>query len=108
MPVTEDQAEIMHFAGHHRLSPAFRDGVPVLVPPDAPGERCGWAAFFAAIRSRGAVATLDAEDPASFRLVSAGGSGPRPAAGAHAPSSRGVLAEARRFFAALRGKLPPA
>lgn len=105
MPLDADRAALIHFAGRHRLSPALRDGAPVLVGAGAPGERCGWAAFFAAPARRRVAAAFDPDDPASFRTVPAGAS-PGPA-GARAPRA-GAFAEARRFLAALRGRPPPA
>ncbi len=108
MPLAADRAEVIHFAGRHRLSPALRDGAPVLVAAGAPGERCGWASFFAAPAGRRLEAALDPDDPASFRTVPAGGARPsRAPAGGPSPRARAV-AEARRFLAALRGRLPPA
>lgn len=110
MPITEDRGEIIHFAGRHRLSPALRDGAPALVAHGEPGERGGWAEFFAALRARGALASLEPDDPASFRLVARGAAGPT-SAEAGAPSAArgpGAFAEARRFLAALRGRFPPA
>ncbi len=105
MPLDADRAGVIHFAGRHRLSPALRDGEPVLVAPGGPGERCGWAAFFAAPPRRHAAAAFEPDDPASFRTVPAGAS-PAPAGG-RAPRA-GAFAKARRFLAALRGRLPPA
>jgi hypothetical protein len=109
MPVTVDRADVIHFAGRHRLSPALRDGGPALVPPGEPGERCGWAAFFAALRERRLAVSFAPDDPASLSFVP-----DRAAAGHPSPSpgparGGGALAEARRFLAALlRGRLPPA
>ncbi len=103
MPITHDRADVLHFAGRHRLSPALRDGAPALVAHGEPGERCGWAEFFAALQARGALPFLEPDDPASFRLVARGaaapsGEGPAPA------RARGAFAEAGRFLAALRGR----
>src|SRR5512133_2024405 len=98
MPLDADRAEVIHFAGRHRLSPALRDGMPVLLGGGAPGERCGWAAFFAAPARRHVIAAFDPEDPESFRTAPAGGRAARAEA----------FAGARRFVAALRGRLPPA
>jgi hypothetical protein len=106
MPLDGDRAEVIHFAGRHRLSPALRDGAPVLVPAGAPGERCGWAAFFAAPARRRVAAVLDPEDPASFRTVPAAAASPAPGGGRAARAA--AFAEARRFLAALRGRLPRA
>ncbi len=107
MPLEADRAVVVHFAGRHRLSPALRDGAPALVAQGEPGERCGWAEFFAAPAGRRVRAVLDPADGRSFRLVPAG-SGGAPAGGP-APRSRvaGAFAQARRFLAALRGRLPP-
>src|SRR5512138_1557555 len=105
MPLTVDRAEVIHFAGRHRLSPAIRDGAPALVPAPETAGRCGWAPFFAALEAAGLAASLDPDDPASFTLVPRGGG--RAGAGP-APASRGAVAEARRFLAALRGRYPPA
>jgi len=106
MPYTLDRAEILHFAGRHRLSPALRDGAPALVGVGEPGERCGWAEFFAAMTARRGVAAFERDDPSSFRLV------PRDAASAAAGAGRargpGACGEARRFLEALRGRFPPA
>jgi hypothetical protein len=110
MPITADRAALIHFAGRHRLSPALREGAPALVAPADTVGRCGWAEFFAALHARGLAASLDPEDPASFRLVRAGGaaaSAPAGAAPAAAPRAPGAFAEVRRFLAALRGRWPP-
>ena len=108
MPLDADRAEVIHFAGRHRLSPALREGAPALVAAGEPGERCGWAEFFAAPAGRRVGAALDPDDPASFRIVPAGASRASGAPGG-GPAPRGrAFAAARRFLAALRGKLPPA
>jgi hypothetical protein len=96
---TTDRAEVIHFAGRHHLSPALRDGAPALVAHGEAGARCGWATFFAALEARGLAARLDPEDVASFALA------PR-AEAAHGHARAGNPgAEARRFLAALRGRL---
>ncbi len=108
MPLEADRAEVIHFAGRNRLSPALREGAPALVAPGEPGERCGWAPFFAAPAGRRLAAAFDPDDPASFRIVPGGASRASRAPGG-APARRGgAFAEARRFLAALRGTLPPA
>jgi hypothetical protein len=104
MPITTDRGDVIHFAGRHRLSPALREGAPALVPPGDNGQRCGWAEFFAALDARELVASFEPEDPASFRPVPRGAA----SAGAGHASGPGALAEARRFVAALRGRLPRA
>jgi hypothetical protein len=104
MPVTVDRADIVHFAGKHRLSPAVRDGAPVLVGHGEPGERCGWADFFAAMGARGLAASFEPEDPGSFRFVPRGEVAAHPRGGPG--PGRGAFAEARRFLAALLGRPP--
>lgn len=92
--VTQDRAAIIHGAGARGLSPALRDGAPALVPLEEREGRCGWAAFFEALRRRrGAVAL----EEGAARIVE----GEAPAA--DAPGGPGALAEARRFLRALRG-----
>ncbi len=108
MPITDDRGDVIHFAGRHRLSPALRDGVPALVAHGEPGERRGWGEFFAALRARGALASLDPDDPGSFKLVARGAAGPSSAGGPSRAPEPGAFAEARRFLAALRGRFPPA
>jgi hypothetical protein len=92
-----DRGEIMHLAGFHRLSPALRDGAPVLAAPGDPaGGRCGWAPFFAALERRALAVAWEPGDAGSVRLVRRDErmpSPPRPA----------PLAEARRFLRAWRG-----
>ncbi len=104
MPLVADRAEVIHFAGRHRLSPALRDGGPALGAAGAPGDRCGWAEFFAAPAGRRVAAAFDPNEPASFRIVPAGASS---APGGVRARRAGACAEARRFAAALRGRLPP-
>ena len=107
MALVADREAVIHFAGRHRLSPALRDGAPVLVGPGAAGERCGWAAFFAAPAGRRLAAAFDPDDAASFRTFPAAEArASRAPAGVRGPRGR-AFAEARRFLAALRGKLPP-
>lgn len=102
MPLQVDRAEVIHFAGRHRLSPALRDGAPALVAAGEPGDRCGWAPFFAALAERRLAVSFEPDDPSSLSFVPHGGG--RADAG-RAPS-RGLFAEARRFLAALRGRYP--
>lgn len=105
MPNTRDRGDVVHFAGRHHLSPALRDGVPVLVAHGEPGRRCGWAELFAAMSARGLVASLEPDDPGSFRLVSRAAA---PSSDAGLGRRPGAVSEARRFLGALRGRFPPA
>ncbi len=106
MPVaTRDRGEIMHFAGLHALSPALRNGAPAFAPRgDTASARCGWAAFFEALRRLDLVLVYDREDPGSARFA--------PAREAKAlrhehASLRSALEHARRFLRALEGAGPP-
>jgi hypothetical protein len=96
VPATLDRSDVIHFAGRHRLSPALRDGEPVLVGQGEPGARCGWADFFAALEARGLALAFDPDDGSSARLVPAA----EAARTGHGP---GPLEEIRRFVTALRG-----
>jgi len=120
MPLTADRADIIHFAGRHRLSPAVRDGAPLLVATGDAAGRCGWAPFFEALRARGLALSFEPGAEA-FTFVPARAASGHPSAAAAAPPSPssspspgparvgGVLAEARRFLAALLGRpAPPA
>ncbi len=105
MPITWDRADVIHFAGRHRLSPALAAGSPALVPAGEVAGRCGWAEFFAALNRAGLVASFDPEDAGSLKLVRRDAAAASGVAPSHA---RGAFAEARRFLEALRGRLPPA
>jgi hypothetical protein len=73
MQVTRDRGEIIHFAGFHHLSPALRDGVPVLVGAGDPGAtRCGWPTFFHALDERGLSLAWDPAAPERAELRPAG------------------------------------
>jgi hypothetical protein len=56
-----DHGELIHFAGRHGLSPALVDGAPALLARGAPGQRCGWEAFFSALHARGETLVLASE-----------------------------------------------
>lgn len=95
--VSADRGLIVHLAGRHQLSPALRDGAPVLLARETSG-RCGWEPFFRALEG-GALSVAFDED-GTARTV------PRAGIPAHAGSHGGPLAEARRFLRALRGEWP--
>jgi hypothetical protein len=75
MAFTHDRGEILHRAGRARLSPALRDGAPVLVPMSDTAGRCGWAPFFAALEGRGLAVAWEDADPGSVRVAPASGAG---------------------------------
>ncbi len=97
MPPTRDRADVIHFAGRHRLSPALREGAPALVAHGEEGERCGWEPFFRAMDER--ALALDADpDSGAFRFV------PAAQARRRRTGPGAALSEACRFLAALRGR----
>ncbi|HEU4383695.1 MAG TPA: hypothetical protein VFR85_09345 [Anaeromyxobacteraceae bacterium] len=98
---TADRGEIVHVAGLHGLSPALRDGAPVLSSGHGDAARCGWEAFFAAMEERGLALAWDPEDPAAAALV------PRSELPLHGHVSQGGLARTARFVRALLGRSGP-
>ena len=95
---THDRAEVLNLAGANHLSPAIRDGAPVLVAHTETAGRTGWGPFFAALDRAGLELSWDTEDPSTVQAI--------PVAEAralevHPPLSEGI-ARARRFLAALR------
>lgn len=101
MPATTDRGDILHLAGRRHLSPALRDGRPVLVEGHDPSAvRCGWEAFFRALSGAGlAVAfTPGAEGP--IELVARERAHGDPV---HRASLGHAVAHSRRFLAAWRG-----
>ena len=66
MRVTTDRGEIIHHAGFHRLSPAVREGAPVLAGPGDPAGRCGWEPFFHAMEELHLRAELGEDGSARF------------------------------------------
>ncbi len=64
---TRDRCDIIHLAGRLRLSPAVRDGDPLLVPVGDNAGRCGWEPFFAALERGGRWVTVD--DGGAARIV---------------------------------------
>jgi hypothetical protein len=92
-----DHGEIIHMAGRLGRSPALASGAPVLLAHGEPGQRCGWADFFSALRARGetAVPTPDG----GYRIA--------PLAEAPSlPGHAGFLQRAAETLAALRGAAP--
>ena len=53
---SRDRAEVLNAAGAGHLSPAVRDGVPLLAPEGDGAGRVGWADFFAALDAAGQAA----------------------------------------------------
>ena len=72
---TRDRCDIVHLAGRRRLSPALRDGAPVLVPVGDNAGRCGWEPFFAVLERGGLWVT---EDEAGAVRISGRGEGRAP------------------------------
>lgn len=67
---TRDRGEIIHFAGHHGLSPALRDGAPVFVSGHDPtATRCGWEPFFRAMGERRLALVHDTDDPGAHEFL---------------------------------------
>jgi hypothetical protein len=100
---THDRAEVLNLAGSNHLSPAIRDGAPVLVGEGDNAGRAGWEPFFAALDRAGLELSWDTEDAASARPVPSAEARPLE----RHPSFADGLARTRRFLAALRRDSPP-
>jgi hypothetical protein len=68
---THDRGAALNLAGFHHLSPALRDGLPVLVGEGETAGRIGWETFFAALEQRDLVLSWDTEDPGSVASIPA-------------------------------------
>jgi hypothetical protein len=81
---THDRGEIIHWAGRNHRSPALlADGKPTWVTgADPAARRCGWEAFFDALRASDRVLVYDPADEAAGTLEDAGAAVAREA---HAP-----------------------
>jgi hypothetical protein len=104
---TTDRGAVIHFAGRHHLSPALRDGAPVLAGPGDPAGRSGWAPFFSALERRGLAARFDPGDGTSFATVPRDQEHQAHPAAPATPEARAPVApgrEALRFLEALRGR----
>jgi hypothetical protein len=67
---TRDRGEIIHFAGHHGLSPALRDGAPAFVTGhDSSAVRCGWEPFFRALGERRLALVHDPDEPGAHEFL---------------------------------------
>lgn len=67
---TRDRGEIIHFAGHHGLSPALRDGAPAFVSGhDQTATRCGWEPFFRALGERRLALVHDPDEPGAHEFL---------------------------------------
>ena len=66
-----DRADVIHLAGRRRLSPAVRDGAPLLVAIGEVVGRCGWEPFFAALERRGL--TVREEEDGRVTIAADGG-----------------------------------
>ncbi len=101
MKITTDRGDIIHFAGFHHLSPA-RDaqGGPALSSGHGDGlTRCGWEAFFRAMRERHLAMAFSPEDP-EVRFVP---SSQEPDDAASHASLSHAMEHAKRFWKAFRG-----
>jgi hypothetical protein len=101
---THDRAEVLNLAGTNHLSPAIRDGAPVLVEHGETTGRTGWERFFATLDRAGLELSWDTEDPSTVRAIPVAEARPLEA---HPPFAEGV-ARARRFVAAMRSAPPAA
>lgn len=100
---THDRGQVLDFAGANHLSPALREGVPLLVDAhDTPG-RTGWEPFFFALERAGLALAWDTEDATAVRAVPLAEALPLE----HHPSFADGLARTRRFVSALRGAAAP-
>jgi len=96
---TRDRGEIIHFAGHHGLSPALREGTPAFVSGhDASAVRCGWEPFFRAMGERRLALVHDPEDPGAHEFVPEDRA--RPMLQEH-PSLGDAIEHAKRFVRAM-------
>ena len=68
---THDRGQVLDFAGFHHLSPALRDGLPVLVGEGETSGRIGWREFFASLEQQDLVLSWDTEDPGSVASIPA-------------------------------------
>jgi hypothetical protein len=104
VPATVDRKDIEHFAGRFHLSPALRDGAPVLVAGSDPTVvRCGWERFFRAMSAHDVALAFRPDDGASARFVPRAEARRDPV---HRPSLARALDDARRFVAALTRREP--
>ncbi len=100
---THDRGQVLDFAGANHLSPAIREGIPLLVDAHDTAGRTGWEPFFSALEQAGLALTWDTEDAASVRAIPEAEARPLE----HHPSFADGLARTRRIVAALRGAPPP-
>ncbi len=101
---THDRGEVLNLAGASHLSPAMRDGGPVLVAEGENPGRIGWEAFFSALDHAGLVVAWDTDDPSSARPVPTAEGRPLE----RHPTLAAGIARARRFVEAFRGAPPAA
>jgi hypothetical protein len=101
---THDRAALLDVAGEGHLSPALRDGVPLLVPEGETAGRTGWGTFFAALDRAGLQVAWEVDDPASARAVPVAEARPLE----RHPTLADGLARTRRFLAAWKGQIPKA
>lgn len=100
---SHDRGEILNAAGAGHLSPAVRDGAPLLAAEGDGAGRVGWADFFAALDARGMMVAWDTDDPSSAAPIPAAQGVPL----VRHPGLGAALERTRRFLAAMRAP-PPA
>jgi len=101
---THDRGQVLDFAGSNHLSPALRDGGPVLVDEHETAGRIGWETFFAALDRAGLELCWDTEDASTVRAVPLAEALPLE----RHPSFADGLARTRRFLTVLRSAPPAA
>jgi hypothetical protein len=102
---THDRGAVLDLAGANHLSPALREGAPLLVGEGETAERTGWEPFFAALERAGLELSWDTEDPAAVRAIPVAEARPLE----RHPTFADGLARTRRFLEVLgAGPTPPA
>lgn len=100
---THDRGQVLDLAGANHLSPAIRDGAPVLVGEGETAGRTGWEPFFTALDGAGLALSWDTEDPATVRAI---GRAEAASLTPH-PTFADGMARTRRFLSVLRGESRP-
>jgi hypothetical protein len=101
---SHDRSDVLGLAGSRHLSPAVRDGVPVLVPEGDGAGRTGWGDFFAALDRAGLEWSWDTEDEDPGKAIPVAEARPLE----RHPGLADGVARARRLLAAWQGGPPKA